>query len=41
MQTYTGRYFEDNVEKKIIWMKLIFKVKEQERDFIKALIKMD
>ena len=35
---YKEKYFEDNVKKEI---KLIFKIKEKEGDFIRALIKMD
>ena len=38
---FKGKYFEDNVGKKTYWMKLIFKIKEQECDFIRGLIKMD
>ena len=33
--------FTDNVKKENFWMKLIFKIKEQECDFMRALIMMD
>ena len=38
---YEGKCFEDNVKKKIFLMKLIFKTKKEERDFIKVFIKME
>ena len=37
MQTYKWKYFEHSVEKEIFRTKLIFKTKEQERDFIMSV----
>ena len=34
MQIYKRKYFEHSVKKEIFWTKLIFKTKEQERDFM-------
>ena len=34
MQTYKRKYFKYSVKSKFFWTKLIFKIKEQERDFM-------
>ena len=34
MQAYKWKYFEHSVEKELFWTKLIFKTKEQGRDFM-------
>ena len=34
MQIYERKYFEYSAKKELFWMKLFFKTKEQERDFM-------
>ena len=34
MQIYERKYFEYSAKKQLFWMKLFFKTKEQERDFM-------
>ena len=34
MQIYKRKYFQHSAKKGIFWTKLIFKTKEQERDFM-------